>query len=198
MEKYKFTDEQRAVIEGMQMPFAVYQFINKRVVTLALSDGFCELFGYEDRSQAYYDMNNDMYKDTHPDDIARIADDAFRFATEGGSYDVLYRTRQKTGSGYIIVHAIGKHVYTEDGTRLAHVWYIDEGTYTEGFALDKPKLNRVMTDELKKDSILKTSQYDHLSGLPRLTYFFDLAEEGKLAIEKEGGRCAMLFLDLTA
>ena len=196
MEKYTFTDEQRAVIEGMQLPFAVYQFINKRVVALALSDGFCEMFGYEDRAQAYYDMDNDMYKDTHPDDISRIADEAFRFATEGGSYDVLYRTRRKTGSGYIIVHAMGKHVYTEDGTRLAHVWYIDEGAYTEGFALDKPKLNRVMTDELKKDSILKTSQYDHLSGLPRLTYFFDLAEEGKLAIENEGGRCAMLFLDL--
>ena len=196
MERYTFTDEQRAVIEGMQMPCAVYQFINKRVVTLALSDGFCELFGYEDHEQAYYDMDNDMYKDTHPDDIARIADEAFRFATEGGSYEVLYRTRRKTGSGYLIVHAMGKHVYTEDGARLAHVWYINEGEYKGGFALDKPELNRMMTDELKKDSILMNSQYDNLSGLPRLAYFFDLAEEVKLSIEKEGGRCAMLFLDL--
>ena len=196
MEKYIFTNEQRAVIEGMQIPCAVYQFINKRVVTLALSDGFCEFFGYEDRAQAYHDMDNDMYKDTHPDDVARIADEAVRFATEGGSYDVLYRTRQKGGSGYKIVHAIGKHVYTENGTRLAHVWYIDEGKYSDALVQDRSELNNIMANALKKESILKTSQYDHLTGLPRLTYFFELAEEGKLVIEKNGGRCVMLFIDL--
>ena len=86
MGKYIFSEESRSVLEHLRQPFAVYQFIDKRVVTLLLSDGFCELFGYENRSDAVYDMDNDMYKDTHPDDIARIANAALQFATESGRY----------------------------------------------------------------------------------------------------------------
>ena len=80
MEKYLFTDEQRALLEAMQMPFAIYQFIDKRIKALILSDGFCKLFGYDDLAKAYYDMDHDMYKDTHPEDVSRIADAAYRFA----------------------------------------------------------------------------------------------------------------------
>ena len=53
MERYRFTEQLQAAYESMQVPFAIYQFINKRVATLVLSDGFCELFGYEDKAQAY-------------------------------------------------------------------------------------------------------------------------------------------------
>ena len=37
-------------MEGARAPFAVYQFIDRRVVTLALSAGFCDLFGYSDKT----------------------------------------------------------------------------------------------------------------------------------------------------
>ena len=50
MKEYQFTKDQLSLIERMRQPFAVYQFLDKRVVTLALSDGFCELFGYDDRA----------------------------------------------------------------------------------------------------------------------------------------------------
>lgn len=83
MEKYCFSDNERAMMESSDIPFAIYQFINKRVVTLILSKGFCDLFGYDDLSKAYYDMDNDMHKATHPDDTARIADAALRFAKRG-------------------------------------------------------------------------------------------------------------------
>ena len=49
MEKYRFEETERTLLEGSCIPFAVYQFIDKRVVTILLSDGFLELFGYEDR-----------------------------------------------------------------------------------------------------------------------------------------------------
>ena len=65
MGKYEFTKDQQACMERMKHPVAVYQFLNKKVVTLVLSDGFCELFGYEDRAKAYYDMDHDMYKEVH-------------------------------------------------------------------------------------------------------------------------------------
>ncbi len=84
MKRYHFDEQLQATYESMQVPFAIYQFINKRIVTIALSDGFCELFGYDDKAQAYHDMDHNMYKDTHPDDMARIEDAAFRFATEDG------------------------------------------------------------------------------------------------------------------
>ena len=123
MEKYSYTPEQRACMEGMEVPFAVYQFLDHRVVTLILSDGFCQLFGYAERAQAYYDMDHDMYKDAHPDDVSRIADAAVRFATEGGQYDVFYRTRIPDSREYRVVHALGVHFFTPEGIRLAQVWY---------------------------------------------------------------------------
>ncbi len=196
MGKYIFSEESRSVLEHLRQPFAVYQFIDKRVVTLLLSDGFCELFGYENRSDAVYDMDNDMYKDTHPDDIARIANAALQFATESGRYEVVYRTRKKNSAEYTVIHALGEHVYTDDGARLAQVWYTDEGTYTEDSALTGDELNKALNKELRNQSVIKTNSYDYLTGLPNMTYFFELAEASKNAIQQYGIEPVLLYIDL--
>lgn len=107
MKRYVFTEEKRSALESLRQPFAIYQFIDKRVVTILLSDGFCDLFGYRDRASAVYEMDNDMYKDDHPDDVARIASDAVRFATEGGKYDVVYRTKIRGTSDYMVMSTHG-------------------------------------------------------------------------------------------
>ena len=124
MEKYQFGDAEFAHLEASPIPLAVYHFIDKRVVTLVLSAGFLKLFELG-RDEAYDLMDRDMYRDTHPDDVSRIADAAFRFATADVKYSTVYRT--KVAGGYRIVHARGEHVYPEDGIRLAYVWYTDEG-----------------------------------------------------------------------
>ena len=193
--KYRYSAEQRALLEGLAQPLAIYQFLNKRVVTLVLSDGFCELFGYEDRALAYRDMDLDMYKDTHPDDAARIAEAALRFAVQGGRYEVIYRTRSKTG-GYRMVHAAGRHVYTDSGVRLAEVWYTDEGPYIEDAAAQVSELNRAFTNALHEESLLRASSYDYLTGLPNMAYFFELADAAKGAMLKAGEHPALLYLDL--
>ena len=195
MKRYRFTEQLQSTYESLQMPFAIYQFIHKQVVTIALSDGFCELFGYEDKAQAYYDMDHDMYKDTHPDDMARIADAAFRFATEGGKFEVIYRTSTKNGTGYKIVHALGRHVYTEDGVRLAHIWYTDEGTYAEEPRGDESELQRAMNNALHEESLVKSSSFDFLTGLPAMTLFFERADALKEAILDKGGQPALLYVD---
>ena len=197
MERYVFTAEKKAALEGLRQPFAIYQFVNKRVVTLVLSEGFCELFGYTDREQAYYDMDHDMYKDTHPDDKARIANAAIVFATEGGRYEVIYRTRKKDTSDYVVVHAMGEHVYTEDGVRLAHVWYTDEGTYVEDSAETRFEITHTLSNALHEQSMIKASRYDFLTGLPSMTYFFELAEAEKEKILKSGGEPALLYIDFS-
>ncbi len=194
MEKYSFTAEKQAMLESLPLPLAVYQFLDRRVVTLALSDGFCRLFGYEDRADAIHDMDYDMYKYDHPDDVSRIAEAALRFATQESGYDVVYRTQNRTGEGYHIVHATGEHVY-EDGVRLAYINYIDEGPYIEGDETHDNSLSSSLQKALHEESLLKASRYDSLTGLPNMSYFFELADAGKEALFRQGGSVVLLYLD---
>ncbi len=198
MERYLFPQQERKIIEGLHLPVAVYQFVEKKVVTLILSDGFCKLFGYEDRAKAYYDMDHDMYKDAHPDDVARIANAAFSFATDkNGVYDVVYRTRKKNSDEYTIVHAKGSHFFTDTGVRLAQVWYTDEGIYSDDLVDQDLGLARYFSNAIREASLLKSSQFDYLTGLPNMTYFFELAEIGRDKIMQCGGDPALLFIDLS-
>ena len=198
MEKYCFTESERNLLEQMEMPFAMYQFINRRVVTLILSRGFLELFEYDDPKEAYYDMDHNMYKDTHPDDIARIADAALQFAKDEETvYEVIYRTKKRNGSGYKVVHAMGRHMYTDSGVRLAHVWYTDEGSYLESSQISGSGLMLPLSNALHKESLIETYHYDYLTGLPNMTYFFDLAIAGKDVIQERGEEPVLLFMDLS-
>lgn len=182
-------------MEHLRQAFAVYQFVDKRVVTLILSDGFCDLFGYKDRAEAYADMDNDMYKNAHPDDVARIANAALRFATEGGTYEVIYRKEARGGSGYRIVHAYGEHVYTDTGERLAHVWYCDEGPCAEAYDGQGFGLNQTLNNALHENSMVKASQYDYLTGLPNMAHFFELAEVEKERLRTLGARPVLIYMD---
>ena len=183
-------------MESLQIPFAVYQLSDKRVIALVLSDGFCQLFGYEDRAQAYHDMDFDMYREVHPDDAARLANTAFRFVSQDNKLDVIYRGRAKGSTEYHIIHAFGRHVLTESGVRLGYLWYADEGPYIEVSTLERAGFSQSLSNALHEESILKASHYDLLTGLPSMTYFFDLADAGKNAIHNEGGEAVMLYMDL--
>ena len=195
IEKYSYDERTRKTLEQLTIPFAVYQYIDKRVATLVLSDGFCRLYGYEDRAQAYLDMDRDMYRECHPDDVTRIENAAWLFATEGGRYETIYRTRTKNGSDWRIIHAYGEHVYTDDGVRLAYVWYSDEGIYREDCGQPGTELTKALSNALHENSIVKASQYDALTGLPSMSWFFELAEAGKERIRQEGGNPVLLYMD---
>lgn len=194
MVRHRFSDAELSFIESSRIPFAIYQFIDKRVVTLALSAGFCDLLGYE-LSEAYYLMDNDMYRDAHPDDVSRIAGAAFRFATEGGEYNVVYRT--KRDGEYRVIHALGEHVFTKAGERLAVVWYVDEGVSVEGADEFRQELNRALGKMLNEEALFQKSYYDRLTGLPNMTHFFELAEAGRSRLVEKGEKPAFLFFNLT-
>lgn len=66
MEKYRFDSATHSMLDKLCVPFAVYQLVDKRVETILLSDGFCDLFGFEKKDEAYYVMENDMWRLTHP------------------------------------------------------------------------------------------------------------------------------------
>lgn len=195
MDKFVFKSEIKNFMESSKIAYAVYQFIDNRVVTLILSDGFCRLFGYEDKAKAYRDMDRDMYRLTHPDDVARIANEALRFATRGGSYEVLYRTRTENCSDYKLIHAVGEHFQTSTGVRLAQVWYMDEGSFASSDAAG-PSLKLAVNTALREESFTLEQHYDHLTGMPALAYFFELAKDGVEAIRRAGGSPAILYFDL--
>ena len=60
-EKFAFDQRTQEILEHLTIPFAIYQYIDKRVVTVALSQGFCDEFGFEKLEDAYSAMDNDMY-----------------------------------------------------------------------------------------------------------------------------------------
>ena len=196
MEGYHYSCEARTALEGLQQPLAVYQIVDGKISTLLVSDGFCSLLGYENREQAVYDMNHNMYKDTHPDDKARIIEAAVRFTEGTGIYDVVFRTKSGMDSGYRVIHATGRHLYTESGIRIAHVWYMDEGVYVEGDESAATGMTRLLNSALHEESILKAVHYDELTGLPNLSYYFKLCEIRRASIISEGKQGVFLYMDL--
>ena len=195
MEKYRYSEEEQAFLEKSSIPFAVYQFINKRVVTIALSKGFIELFGYTEMTveDVYNLMDTNMYQDTHPDDLSIIEDAALSFATEDKAYDVIYRTR-KNGN-YRIIHAYGKHIFKENGVKLAFVWYTDAGAYVDDGRNEKNSLLNSLKNQLKERSYNNKVGHDYLTGLPSMSYFFDIAAEGCREIRRSGKKPVILFMD---
>ena len=194
MDKYCFNEQELKLIENSSIPCAVYQFIDKRVVTIAVSDAFRELLGIPTLEETYYLMNNDMYRNVHPDDMADIANASVRFAKEDGEYNVMYRSR--VDDEYIVIHAIGKHIYTESGVRLAVVNYMNEGKYDANDSNIASGFNILQDRSFQnKDAVAKVS-YDYLTGLPDMDYFFEMAEVYKDKAYSEGRDVAMLFMDM--
>ena len=195
MKKYNYHSEELNLIEKSSVPVAVYQFINKRVVTIALSDGFREMIGLDSLEEAYHLMDNNMYRDVHPDDIAEIADAAVHFATENDEYNVIYRS--KVQEEYIIIHAIGKHVYKENGIRLAVINYVNEGIYEADHSTSAPGFKTGHNRYFHNKKAGSNLNYDHLTGLPNMNYFFELADAYHTEAINEGRKLVMLFLNLS-
>ena len=191
MEIISFNEEKRKLFEESPIPFAIYHMVDKRVVTLVLSKGLMEMLDIGDREEAYHLMDNDMYRDAHPDDVARVADAAVRFATEGKEYNVVYRTMIK--GSYHVLHSRGKHIYTDEGERLAIVWYMDEGLFSGD---DDDRFRKYLQKEIMETGTGFKASYDYLTGLPSMNYFFELAEAGRDRILEEGQNLALLFFDL--
>lgn len=196
MKQYQFSEEKRDIFEKMPQPFAVYQNVGGKVAALILSEGFCDLFGYTDHAKAYADMNHAVYGFVHPDDADRISNAVLRFIAEGGIFDVVYRTKNRKASMYQVVHAIGKYVTMEDGSRLAYIWYMDEGMYAEEGESTRNSLTGSLNNALHEGTIMKAIRYDYLTGLPSMTHFFELTVERKQEIKANGVEPVLLYFDL--
>ncbi len=194
MDRYKYDSTAFKILEGTSVPFAVYQYINKRLVTILLSKGFLDFYGYENKQDTYDLMDNDMFRDIHPDDVSFIADASHRFLEEDEPYDVIYRS--KIHGEYRIIHACGRHIFKEDGTRLEMCWYTDHGPFVDNAEIESDgnlalSLSLAITERTSR----RTLSYDYLTGFPSMTNFFELAREGCRAMRENGKDPVILFLD---
>ena len=119
MERYRFSAEELKNLEQMPTPLAVYQFAEGHIYTLALSDGYREMFELSDKAEAYRLLNEDVLYNTHPDDIGRITEAVRHFIVESGRYEAIFRARKYREQDCHIIHATGKHIFTDTGVRLA-------------------------------------------------------------------------------
>lgn len=109
--------------EESKIPFAIYQFEDKKVVVRMVSDGLCALMETK-REELVDRFANDMYQNVEKTDALSIASAAYRFATgEDDIYDVVYREKLSAGTEYSMIHAVGQHFFDENGERYALVTY---------------------------------------------------------------------------
>ena len=191
MKPYQFDEKTAKVLEESCIPFAVFQMILGRVVPLLVSDGFCDLFQVS-REEALDQMSNHLFDHDHPDDVARFGNAVHSFVKEESELDLLFRA--KAGDGYRIFHICGRHFYPEEGTRLAVAWYMDEGEYTGNKKTLYDQVMDTMLLRVRKQTAA-TQDYEPMTGLPQVNYFFRLAGEACGKIRGTGGQPAVLYFD---
>ncbi len=194
MKRYEYDPIEKSIMENSIVPFAVFQYIDKRVVTLVVSDGVRQLLGLEDRQEIVRMFDNYLYRDVHPDDVERISALAAHFAEEGKEYNVTYRLNIQ--GEYHVLRAIGKHLYPEDGVKLGLIQYVDEGLYMDDGDLDDDTIRRQRSLALQEADLFRKTNYDQLTGLPNMTYFFDLVREEKERAIQSGKRGSLCFANL--
>ena len=199
MEKFQFSPVQHMILERSPVPFGIYQYINQKIAVILVSDGFLDLF-HVSREGLAEQMEENAHVFTHPADVAKVSGAIRRFATEGGDYDVVYRTKAPDEDHYTIIHALGKHVPTNDGRQLAVIWYADEGAIktgpeTEDIEVNLTVLNHTMQDILSADYVMRRYHYDDVTGLPNMSYFIQLASMSHR--NYPAADPAVVFFDLT-
>lgn len=194
MDIIQFDQETRHFLESLPIAIGIYQFINQKVHTVLLSQGFLDIFGLDDLQGALDLMNSDMYRDAHPDDVARIADIAYQFAIHSETYEAVYRNKNPYQDHYHIIHSSGKHIYYR-GVRLAIIWYMDESRAQQEDNESSCLLKHMLFDNLQQEMDQRRRQYDDLTGLPQMNYFLTLASKGVKHLIDQGSQPAILYLD---
>ena len=194
MEKFEYDKEELSLLERACVPLAIYQYVDKQIVTLAISDGFLDLFEIPDRERAIKTISKDLYYGCHPDDLAMLENAAHLFASTDQPYNIVYRTR--IGGRYKILHARGTHVQ-KGGAKLEVVWFSDEGEYQEEGEQKGDFLAAAYSNLLRANTQERLLQYDYLTGFPTISHFFYMCDTNFYPKSLEAGETPiMLFFDM--
>ena len=190
MAKFKYSDAEQKLIENSRIPFGVFQYVDGKVVTIAITKGLSDLFGYKNLDEAYSVMNKDMYDSCHPDDVVRLADMVKRLSIDKEEVKTIYR--RKAHGSYRVFRFHGVNIYKDNGVRLMNSWFADEGPYIEGD--DTDSFTNSISRAVNERTQLHLFNHDYLTGLPSMAHFFELAQNGRDQMLNEGKKPCMLFL----
>lgn len=179
MQRFEIPPQIQSALEQLRQPIAIYQLKDKETLALVLSDGLRDLFGYRDRARIYEDMGRDMFANAQPDEKKQAMDAAKEFFEAKGKLDVVYRAQKKDSAKNIVIHAVGEHLETSDGTSLAYVWHREETG-----CVDSAATPMIYAQSMQKISGLKDSVLSLLENMPAMTFAKDVATGKYLSCNK--------------
>ncbi|MFN2937448.1 EAL domain-containing protein [Lachnospiraceae bacterium YH-ros2226] len=195
MTTYEFSPETRSFLENMPIPLAVYQYLNHKIQPLLVSKSYLELFGYHSCDEAVYGLNHDLYRHIHPEDLARMESASYHFATDGDSYDILFRNKRDDQTEYHLIHAKGKYT-TVGKTKLAFITYSDETADKETNQKKEAVLTKLSGQYSSNDSSEYVRHFDSLTGLQNMQRFLTDSVAGIENLWEMGKVPVVLYFDL--
>ena len=181
---YQFPDQLRKTYESMRIPFAMYQYLNGKIVPVLVSDGLCDQMGMA-REKLIKLLEAGQYETMHPDDAGRIRRVSKGFAEHKNNYDVFFRSRH--GNSYHFIHAVGYWHTMPDGTEIALLTYQDISA-----ARDEIKKANEEYDIFRQDHFYR----DPLTGLPNINYMQEFANERLHALRLDGKTPMLVYSDV--
>ena len=189
MKKYEFTTTEKLLLEISPIPYGIFQYVDERIVALTFSDGFYKLYGYYDNMAAFEKISNDPFCDIHPDDVSKVSDAAVRLMRDEEEYDMTFRLVIR--DEYRLIHSKGTIYSPKEGVKLAIVWYMDETEYLSSGDGNENTVSDLISSSLFKENFNRKSNYDYLTGIPNMRYFFELASVSRDNALAEGKTCVI-------
>lgn len=163
---YQFSDELRNAYESLMMPLAIYQVIDGKVVTILVSDGFCQL-KKDSREHLTSSLTNSMFKRVDPAYAGKLAKQYAAFTNHESKYDVIYCSNDVDGKSTLI-HAVGHWQTMPDGTKLAFLHYLDLTASVAFINEESQKYHKEQEEHFYIDPLTK---------LPNINYLHEFGEE---------------------
>ena len=193
MSKYESIKDKMAAVERYVVPFVAFKRIDNQIVPIAISDGFCNLFGVA-KEDAYKLLSRHLFRDVHPDDKDRLLAAVSRFETEGLGLKIICRIRTAKSQDFMVVHIQGEYFTAEGGERMAVVWFTSEGFYSPDTE-DKNTLAYSFNLMLREETLIHRESYDALTGLPNMASFFKLITAARSNLQTDGEQKAIVYFD---
>ena len=183
---YQFPNDLRQFYESMRIPFAMYQYLDGKILPVLVSDGFCDQME-TDREKLMKLLEAGQFETMHPDDAGRIKQVSRGFAERKNNYDVFFRSRH--GDIYHMIHAVGYWHTMPDGTELALLTYQNLSAAEEEVRKANEKYRFFRQDLFYRDP---------LTGLPNINSIQEFAQERLHALRVNGKTPMLLYSDVNS
>ena len=151
---YEFLSNEKKFLEQLPSGLCIYQIVDNKPYAIIVSDGCTKIF-HESREEIIKVFNNDMYVDTHPDDLEYVLTTANDFIKNGENYNCTYRSKLHGTNHYSWLNGAGSFLTMSDGTRLAYITYTDITNIKENLIAQQLKMQHT---NILLNKIMETTQ----------------------------------------